>query len=757
MPEPRHGRDRDGAPVDPYPDNAAYLAAELDKLDALLGLRLAAFRQLPRARLEVAGQSLYISHQEVDRLLRETPDASRAEIAAESLRQRHEALTEEVRRRSSASLRAGVSLGLPGLCRLFGLSVLEAGVILVCLAPELRRKYDTLYAYLQDDITRRRPSVDLALALICPSEAGRWRARALFAPTAPLLRFGLLQPVEDPASPSGSSDLARFLQLDPRILCFLLGHPTLDSRLLDLVEQQRPLRGREGLPREPEADAEEELEKPLADTLVSLVDSCFSSGTAPPRRMVIHFHGPRGVGKRQLARTVCAGLGCQLLELDAGRLLAREGDSETLWRLALRDSVLLEAPLFLAGADVLLRDEARLAAVVRGMEQALSDIGWLLFLAGEEPWAQSGPFKDGVFHSLRLDIPPVPARQRVWRQALEATDAGTLPSGAASLLAERFRLTPGQIRDAAVAAERQKELDGGGPLELRDLAAACRECSTRKLAELALQIRPRYSWTDLVLPSEKKVQLEELGAQVKHRYRVYGEWGFGDKLARGRAVSALFSGPPGTGKTMAAEVLAHDLELDLYKIDLARVVSKYIGETEKNLARIFAEADRCNVILFFDEADALFGKRTEIADAHDRYANIETSYLLQKMEEHDGVVILASNLRENMDDAFLRRIRHVVELPFPDAASRLEIWRTHFPDVAPVAADVDFRLLAERLRIAGGHIKNVSVNAAFYAADDGGVIAMEHILRGARREFAKIGKLWDTKSWPAAQSPPGRR
>jgi SpoVK/Ycf46/Vps4 family AAA+-type ATPase len=247
-----------------------------------------------------------------------------------------------------------------------------------------------------------------------------------------------------------------------------------------------------------------------------------------------------------------------------------------------------------------------------------------------------------------------------------------------------------------------------------------------------------------VLPPEVLAQLTDLCEQIRHEHRVYEDWGFGSKVSRGRGVGALFSGPPGTGKTLAAEVIAGELKLELYKVDLARVVSKYVGETEKNLSRIFAEAEDGNAILFFDEADALFGKRTEISDAHDRYANIETSYLLQRMEEYAGVVVLASNLRENMDDAFLRRIRFLVDFPFPDAAGRLRIWRSHLPDEAPVSEDIDFQVLAERVQVAGGNIRNIVLNAAFFAAADGGEeIEPGHVLKGVRREYEKIGKRWD--------------
>ena len=272
--------------------------------------------------------------------------------------------------------------------------------------------------------------------------------------------------------------------------------------------------------------------------------------------------------------------------------------------------------------------------------------------------------------------------------------------------------------------------------------AACRQQSSRTLDGLAVRLALRRGWDDLILPADRVAHLRDICAQVCYRYQVLGRWGFGARLGHGTGLSVLFSGPPGTGKTMAAEVVAGDVDLDLYKVDLSGVVSKYIGETEKNLARIFAEAGTSNAILFFDEADALFGKRTEVSDAHDRYANIETSYLLQKMEEYDGAVILATNLRQNLDEAFVRRIRFVVEFPFPEADSRARIWRTLLPAQVPVSPDVDFALLAREYPVAGGSIKNIVLNAAFLAAADGGVIGSRHILRGTRREFEKIGKLW---------------
>jgi len=260
---------------------------------------------------------------------------------------------------------------------------------------------------------------------------------------------------------------------------------------------------------------------------------------------------------------------------------------------------------------------------------------------------------------------------------------------------------------------------------------------------LAKKIEPQHTWEDLVLPPDQIAQLHEMCDQMLYRPVVLGEWGFDRKLSLGKGLNALFVGPSGTGKTMAAEVIAHDLGLDLYKIDLSTVVSKYIGETEKNLERIFGAARNSNAILFFDEADALFGKRSEVKDAHDRYANVEISYLLQKMEEYDGLVVLTSNLNKNMDDAFVRRMHFTIEFPYPEAEARRRIWAITFPPQAPVSPDVDLDLLAERFRLTGGNIRNIVLTAAFLAARDGGQIDMQHLLWATRREFQKMGRLVD--------------
>ena len=593
---------------------------------------------------------------------------------------------------------------------------------------------------MQDDITRKRPSVDLALELLCETEPERASARGLLSDNASLLRAGLLRKVSDPQSPSGSSGLAQFLQLDPRVCEFLLGSSQIDARLTGHAQFQRPT-GETG---EPPVAVE------ASTGVFGLVEQHLIRGNGRGRKLVFYLNGPYGVGKRDLVHSVCRRLRCPLLTLDMDLLLSQGAEADGLLRAAFREGLLQQAVLHFKRADGLLQSTAR--PLLNVLATAVVEYGWLVFLSGEAPWILRESFPGCTFQTVTLSVPDVPAREAVWEHCL----AGHMPEAASWVpqLARQFRLTPGQIRAAVECAENRRLMATEEcPPSLGELMAACRQQSNHKLGELAVKIEPHYGWGDIVLPDDNLAHLREICDHARHHYTVFGAWGFDKKLSHGKGLSALFVGPSGTGKTMAAEVLAHDLELDLYKVDLSGVVSKYIGETEKNLGRIFEEAETSNAILFFDEADALFGKRTEVTDARDRYANIEVSYLLQKMEAYEGVVILATNLRENMDEAFTRRIRFVVEFPFPDEANRRQIWKTHFPPEAPVSPEIDYGYLAREFQVAGGSIKNIVLNAAFLAAatrdtdvshgnGHARAIGMREILHGARREFAKMGKLW---------------
>jgi SpoVK/Ycf46/Vps4 family AAA+-type ATPase len=327
----------------------------------------------------------------------------------------------------------------------------------------------------------------------------------------------------------------------------------------------------------------------------------------------------------------------------------------------------------------------------------------------------------------------------IWRQALSGLQSSV--DTELEAIAEQFDFGPSMISRSLRHALGQARLRDAQSAVITgdDLWLACRQSAASGMEGLAQAITPCHSWQDLVAPAPVIRVLEEIAAQVAQRHRVYTAWGFGRKLNRGRGISALFAGPSGTGKTMAAEILAGHLNLDLYRIDLSSVVSKYIGETEKNLRRVFDSAERGGAILFFDEADALFGKRTEVKESHDRYANIEIDYLLQRMEEYRGLAILATNMKSHLDQAFLRRLRFLVEFPLPDFAHRKRIWQKTFAPGAPLGG-INYDHLA-RLEISGGNIRNIVVNAAFLAAGDGAAIGMGHLMRAAAREYAKEERL----------------
>ncbi len=339
---------------------------------------------------------------------------------------------------------------------------------------------------------------------------------------------------------------------------------------------------------------------------------------------------------------------------------------------------------------------------------------------------------------MRIDLPPLsaPDRERLLLDALGVANGNGNGRAEVSGAAQQFRLDSASLQAAAAQlAAGNGAADDGVAESLWD---ALRAQARPTLDDLAQRIDAAAAWDDLVLPLPVVDTLRQIALHVRQRARVYEDWGFARRSARGLGVSALFAGPSGTGKTTAAEILARELRLDLYRIDLSAVVSKYIGETEKNLRRLFDAADEGGAILLFDEADALFGKRSEVKDSHDRYANIEVSYLLQRMEAYRGLAILTTNQRQALDPAFLRRLRFVVQFPFPDAAQRAEIWRRIFPDETPVDG-LDAGRLAQ-LNVTGGTIRNIALSAAFFAADADEPVRMEHVLRAARTEHAKIEK-----------------
>jgi AAA+ superfamily predicted ATPase len=722
--------------VSAYAGSLDHLLAELERIDLLIRVQVGRARQSHRDDEQALG-TFAISDGEVDERLDAaigTPTWDAVPMppeVARSIEARLGRLGAEIARRARESEAQGTTLRLPALADLFGLDAFDLDVVLACLAPELDRRYERLYAYLHDDVTRRQPTVGLVLDLLCPDLATRVAVRGRFTPAAALLRHDLVR-LGDEVGHRSPSLLAKTLELDPRVVRYLLGgdepdHDQLDDRLADVAELVTPSIGRGAL-----AFPEPFLQQltPLAGEVRTGADD-----------LVVYCQGGDGVGKQAVAEALCRERGLRLLVVRCSALAARRGEEQRrLIRLAGREARMQGAALYWADVDRLFADDRReqLAAVLAVVEAHSG----LTFLAGSSPWEPRDALHGIPFVRLELPQPGYGERLALWRSAL-AGDESLGPDVDLAALAGRFWLSGGQIDDAAATARNLAFARAPSAPEIAqdDLFAACRRRSNPKLTELAQRITPRYGWEDIVLPAGPIEQLREIHDQVRYRAVVYEAWGFGGKLALGKGLNVLFSGPPGTGKTMAADVLANVLGLDLYKVDLAGVVSKYIGETEKNLARIFDEAATSNAILLFDEADALFGKRTQVRDAHDRYANVEVSYLLQRMEEYEGVVILATNLRKNMDEAFVRRLHVMIEFPLPGEADRRRIWTRIWPAATPLEPGLDLDALARDVELAGGSLRNIAVASAFLAAANGGVVTMDHLHHATAREYQKMGKV----------------
>jgi hypothetical protein len=596
--------------------------------------------------------------------------------------------------------------------------------------------YEKIFAYLQDDVTRKRPTVELLLNLLCCSAEEKLERRAQFHPSAALVHNGLIHIAPDP-NQSDAPFLAQTVQIDEQVARMLLGQTGVDPRLSSFSELTAPLSERTAMP----FDAD--LVRVLRRLATHHVE----------QTLRVYFQGRAEAEKRNVAEGLAASLGTRLLHAYANRLLDK-ADYEDLWRLLLREARMHDAVLYISGIDELAGSEGKARRQI--LLEHLKKHDGIVILAGLRQWQAYG-FDGLALMPVVFEVPEYRTRAALWKRALE--DLGQEANeDATNTLAARFKLDAAQITQAASSAalSAQWRMAGGLPdgtsneqprvtaPSLEELTAAARSQCGHELAHLTRKIEPKYKWDDIVLPPDQMAQLKEMCLHAEHRQTVYNEWGFDGKLSLGKGLNVLFCGPPGTGKTMAAEVVARGLQLDLYRIDLSQVVSKYIGETEKTLNQIFAAAEDSNGILFFDEADALFGKRSEVRDSHDRYANIEISYLLQKMEEYEGMSILATNLRQNLDDAFIRRLQFIVEFPFPDEEFRRRIWENVFPKETPLADDVRFDLLAREVRLAGGNIKNMALAAAFYAASAHECVRMGHLIQAAYREHQKLGKSWSS-------------
>jgi len=715
------------------------LMPALNRLDGLLEQAIASAQQnLGSEAASDRFRGLYIPGGEARRLLQRPPGVPVYSVDRQTV---------------PPPNREGDTLAL--LADQYALGDFDLDVLLIALAPDLDRRYERIYAYLQDNVSLRRPTVDLVLNILCSDALDRLQRRAHFASDAPLIRHNLvhLVPSSDQAA---HSLLAHALEVDGQITNLILNHRHLDSRLVPICQEwsSPPL----AITRFDNGDSPgtgagvdaprtmpSTLPAHMYDALHLLARQALSQGDP----LLLCFQGEPGLGQQETALSLAADLSLPLLATD---LADGAADVHKQLPLLFRHAQFNGAVLCLflpdaPGVDWEKNGHAsQFPPELRALQRSTLPAHGVIILVSRHPIPQMVR-PDARLVTIPFGRPSFATRRSIWRAALSQQGLN-LDAEKLDQLAGRFRLGNWQIENAVRTAASNALLQPanssrGHPSQpsFAELLSEARAQTGLKLGQLARKVSPIHRWDDLVLPDDSQRSLREICQRVQERHQVLDTWGFGKKLSLGKGTNALFTGPSGTGKTMAASIIANELGLDLYKIDLSGVVSKYIGETEKNLHHIFAAATDGNAILFFDEADALFGKRSEVRDSHDRYANIEISYLLQKMEEYDGVSILATNLRHHLDEAFVRRLAITVEFPFPGEESRRQIWERIWPEATPLAPDVDLGYMARKFKLSGGNIKNVALAAAYLAAHQASPVTMTHLLRACESEYQKMGKV----------------
>jgi hypothetical protein len=608
---------------------------------------------------------------------------------------------------------SGATLPLDHLSQALRLTPFEQEAVLLCAAPELDRTYERIYAFILDDLNRRFPCVELLVSLTAGSIEEQIIRRHALARSGRLRRNRVLLPLGDPPP----TDLRQEFRLAPDVFDFLTGaHLDVSCFCRDRAEIAVPA-------------AIEPPPQISEDEFVHL-----SEALATGRVLVLGIWGPRQNGGEELVMSLAAATRRPLRQISipdldqSGSGLAHALDDQVKTASALQACLWLET-------DALV--DAGRERVQHTLAEALANTPVPILLTGEHPWRPSLLVRTGAYAEVELSPPLFEAREKLWSQSLPELEKNEIER-----LATRYALSCADIRSVSGLARTRARLSGNGKAEpVRDhVAAACDVVTRRSTSHFATVVRPKRGPDDLILPANLHQQITEVATFFQLQSRVDEEWGFG-RLMGGNGMKALFTGDPGTGKTLAAEVIASLLGLVLYKVDLARVVSKWVGETEKNLEAAFREAEESHAVLFFDEADALFGKRAEVQHGTDRYANLEVSYLLQRLENSRGLVVLASNVKDQIDAAFIRRFQVVMHFPRPGLPERRRLWQLAVPKSAPVDAELDLEALA-RLEMTGAAIVTSARTAALLAADAGSqAITMAHMIRATARQFRREARL----------------
>lgn len=619
------------------------------------------------------------------------------------------------------SMKQGIMLPFAYMLEKFGLTEFERYMACLSFAPELNREFERMYCYLQDDYALKYPTLDLCIKMFSMDPLIQKKLiHQVFA------RKDLLKCVFREDSKNQESGLSWKLKLRSSVIDYVFFY---EEDLFGRKAQYYLSVASEEKDREYNVNLK--LEKRLEQRL---------QGESAQRKQMLILAGAAGSGKKMQVKLAARAVGRNVLFFDLRDIRQRNAEQRREDILdAVARAVLDQAYLCFCHLEAMKTGDTWERAFVNEILNSAFTLFHTVFLTTETEYQQGERHPSGCdVQQFVLKVPETSQRIRLWREFLkEKVNRDEIP---VETLAAQFDFTPGMIEEAVDRAWKKGMAAGEKGLETSRVYEACQQKITHRLGERASRVNAAYTWDDLVLEEDQKELLSQAIGQISCRYRVYEEWGFLSRLPYGRGVSMLFAGPPGTGKTMAAQVLANELNLELYKVDLSGVLSKYIGETQKNLREIFDEVRKSRSILFFDEADVLFGKRVNVTDSRDISANAQTAYLLQKMEEYDGITILATNLMQNFDDAYKRRMKYIIQFTFPRKEQRKQLWEKVFPKEMPVSDDIDTEYLAANFELSGASIKNIVLNAAFMAAAKQEIPGMKHIMVSLQQEYQKSGK-----------------
>lgn len=625
-----------------------------------------------------------------------------------------------------------VMLPFAYLLRRLGLTEFEQYLACLAIAPELNREFERMYAYLQDDLAWRYPSLDLCVKMYAMDETvQKALIHRIFA------RRELLCCVFGARPMTQESEMSWQFKLRKDLIDFVFFY---EADLLDRKTEYHVV-----VPGQSRIEGCN-INQAVSENIIKRLQAVSDAEEGAQKIRLFLLRGPYGSGKKKQIITAAGILGYAVLFVDLRAFTYQKEDKieEMICDTVVR-AVLNKAFLVMEHWEAIWTGERKNQQISLNILRRASLLFPYLFLTVEEMPGEDilkGEYPKGYgLEEFYLHFPSIQERRLLWKSFLAASGKTPREETVFDRLAAQFDFSPGVIKEAAESACKEAQVQGETEIPSSYLYRACQQKISHRLGERASRVNAAYTWDDLVLEEGAKELLRQACGQVTCRGKVYEEWGFEQKVAYGRGVSLLFAGPPGTGKTMAAQVLAKELNLELYKVDLSGVLSKYIGETQKNLREIFDEVKKSRSILFFDEADVLFGKRVDVTDARDISANAQTAYLLQKMEEYDGITILATNLMQNFDDAYKRRMKFIIRFTFPQREQRIQLWQKVFPAQMPLAGDIDIDYLADNFELSGASIKNIALNAAFIAASRREITGMEHIMEALQQEYEKSGKI----------------